>query len=109
MKIISMLKKSVLLLSLMPILSIYAYDPSLISNREMPRPGAYGGEERGGGDAARGYERGYNRGSENNGGEGGGGNVYVAPENPYNNNGYNNGANPFEPPPPAQDYQNPDM
>lgn len=35
MKIISILKKSIILLSLLPIVSIYAYDPSHLANREI--------------------------------------------------------------------------
>lgn len=111
MKIISILKKSIILLSLLPIVSIYAYEPSHIANRDEGRGGGYEqgrarGEEGGG---ARDYARGYNRGEENGGGNGGEGNVIVAPQNPYNNPYNNNGGNPYAPPPPQQDYENPDL
>jgi len=108
MKILSIIKKSVILLSLLPIISIYAYDPSLMANRAPPaRGGAYERPgERPGGEGARGYERGYQRG-ENNAGNEGQGNVIVAPQNPNNQGYYNNPA--WPPPPPPQDYQNPDV
>jgi hypothetical protein len=107
MKILSILKKSLFLFALVPVVGgLYAANSSLVAERGGERGnfggeerGNYGGEERGSHPESnsssehpmdkpynQGEAKGFEQGAEHSGNQGNSGNVYIAPGQNQNNN-----------------------